>query len=394
MKKLLLKNTGIILSLLLLVACGGGNGDDERGTSYTIEGTLWQDSLSADTILYLLANHHTAGVEQVELSVVDGTFAWQYQSDSTLEMVDELILSTPRRGCLAHLYVGNGDQLHVEVDSLGKTVCSDRDSLNIWLQETVNLCENMHVTQARKYVDSICSNEGNLLRSSLLLREATYLVNDSLFVRRNLGHLSEEVKPAWIISAIEEQLDQRWQEMKRGSRIPAFEVQYGDSAETYQHMQGAIESLVLYFWADYDSASIDSLHLFKDISRDFGLYTDGKGFYNEKSKTKRSKPRRIELVSLCLHAQDSAAWRETVKDLPGKHVWLQAGFADPVAQYCYLKELPTLIFFDRYSDCRGLNVWGEDLYKVLESAVINSEIANYRPESQRRNAESKRDRKK
>jgi hypothetical protein len=65
-------------------------------------------------------------------------------------------------------------------------------------------------------------------------------------------------------------------------------------------------NLLVYFWADYDAPSVAAMRRLK------------------------SKDPKIQVLTFCLHAADSAAWRKAIASVEGRHVWLSDGMNHPM----------------------------------------------------------------
>ncbi len=344
MKKIL-SLSGFLVALFLLVACSEEHRRVSKGVPYILTGTLWQDSVTVDSVVTLMVDRHETcfsvvgdtipEFEEIELPVMQGRFS--YEGHAPID-ADELFIAD-QHGHVARLYGTSGASLTVEVLSTGKVEVSTSDS------------------------SALCK--------ALLLRDSIPFL-DSMTVRRALGKLPESAKPAWLTDCIDLELAQKSRPLHKNFRLPRTTVALSDT--TYGFLDSRPESLVLLFWAAYDSASVDSLKVFRQIARDYGLYTDAKTFEKDKSPTRSQKAHRIELMSVCLYAADSASWQATVKDIPGKHVLLPGGFAHPLTSGCQVNRLPFLLMVDRFSNYQTHNQWGADLYRFLNRTPLNSDL--------------------
>ncbi|MBO7378444.1 MAG: hypothetical protein J6U31_01675 [Bacteroidales bacterium] len=345
MKKILLF-IGCMAGLLLAVSCGGG--DQRRvsnGKPYSLVGTLWQDSVLVDSFVTLMVDRHESffsamgdtvpAFEEIVLPVVQGHFSYEGQAPID---ADELFVYD-QHGHLARLYATSGASLTLEVTQSG----------DVWVSKP----------------------DSSELLEALMLRDSIPFW-DSLAVRRALGKLSDAAKPAWLMERIDLELAQKTGHLGRNFRLPRVSLALADTA--YDLLDSRQESLVLLFWAAFDSASIDSLKVFQQVARDYGLYTDARTFKNEKSATRSRKAHHIELMSVCLYAPDSASWKSAVKGIPGKHTLLNAGFAHPLVSACEVRSLPFLMVTDRFGNYQTHNQWGSELYRFLERTPLNSEM--------------------
>lgn len=349
----LLNISAVLAVLCCLAACGK---DAERKT-YLLSGTLWQDSLSdAEVVLYV---GHQGAFEQQVVPVVNGAFSFQGESAD----MSEITLVYGRH--TAHLYAAPGAEIVVQLDSAGSVVWDGQDSINGWLASHEQVLSTMSSAKTRKYVDSVCHLSTGSIRSTLLLREQMQRLNDSLFVRRCLGSLSDEAKPAWLMRAFNEQFDRLSTKVNRNYRLPRAAMRLANDS-VFNLLDSRQESLLIFFWADYDSASIDSLVLLNGIARDYGLYDFEENFEKEKSPTRSKKMHKLALMTVCLHASDSAAWHSVVDSLPGMHSWIEGGFAHPLLTAFDINDVPANLQADRFSNMQSINKWGKPLVTWLE----------------------------
>lgn len=337
---------GVLLTTLVLFSCSEKKSRVAEGVPYMLTGKLWQDSTTIDTLVTLIVDRHEfsfsadgdslPAYEELLLPVVDGHFS--YQGKSPLD-ADELYLYD-QHGHVARLYGTSGAHLEVEVLKNG--------------------------TIKQTFIDSTA------LMRAILLRDSIPMLDDSLRVRRVLGGLPESAKPDWLMHSINTMLDQKSARIGKTTRLPRVELQLVDTV--YSLLSSRSGYLMLYFWSDDFPASVDSLQLFTQIARDYGLYSYADSFVKEKSKTRREKAHRIEMISVCMHASDSASWWSAIQKLPGKHTLLQGGFAHPLAKVCQIHQLPSLIVVDRFGNYQAKDAWGMELYKWLERAPLNSDI--------------------
>lgn len=335
-----------LLTSIVLFSCSETKLRVAEGAPYTLTGTLWQDSTTIDSLVTLIIDRHEFSFsaegdsmpvyEELSLPVVEGHFS--YQGKAPLD-VDELYLYD-QHGHMARMYGSSGANIQFHVLKNGTVQQSAPDS-------------------------------SDLMRT-LILRDSIPLLNDSLKVRRILGGLPESAKPEWLMSSINTMLDQMSNKMDKSTRLPRVDLQLTDTI--YSLLANRSEYLLLYFWSESVPSSVDSLRLFTSIAQDYGLYSFADSFVSNKSKSRREKARRIELISVCMYASDSASWKATIKNLPGKHTILQGAYAHPLASVCRIHQLPSLILVDRFGNYQSRDVWGTELYKWLDRAPFNSDI--------------------
>jgi len=365
-----LLNIGFLIAML---CCMAACGQKPAPKSYQVSGTLWQDSLSASEVLLYVDNQgdnqdDANDIVQYIVPVSNGAFSFQSETSS----LSELSLAYGNR--TLHIYATPGAEIVLQLDSAGKVTWSGTDSINGWLEEHNEILSKMTSADGRKYVDSVCHLQTNSIRSTLLLREQMQKLNDSLFVRRCLGSLSEEAKPLWLTRALNAQFDRQSTKLLHNYRLPRVSMKLS-SDTTYNLLDSRQESLLIFFWADYDSASIDSLHLLNDIARDYGLYGYEENFDKEKSPTRSKKVHKVELMTVCIHAADSAAWHHAVDSLPGIHTWVEAGFAHPLLSAFKIASIPSNLQSDRFSNMQSSNKWGKPLINWLENTPVKYSIS-------------------
>ena len=365
---------------MCLVSCSDTGRRVAKGTPYVLTGELYQDSLRTDSCMVLLIDRHEEcltddgdtlpAFEEIIIPVAGGKF--MYQGEVPYD-VDELTLVDQHNNA-AHIFAASGLQVGVTFAEDGSVEFADTDTINHWLAAKTRELDGARPDEIRKELDSICSTQSDNIRSTLLLREMMPSTGDSIFLRRTLGKLTDEAKPEWLLNDINDRFDIVSQKLGKNYRLPKAEVLLPDTS--YMLQGSRPESLVLLFWADYDSTSVDSLKIFSQIARDFGLYDNAKTFATEKSPTRSKNARRIELMSVCLHAQDSAAWLAVVKDIPGKHAWIREGMAHQLPAGCRVSHLPSIYCFDRFGNYQCHDRWGTDIYEFLNRANINSQVSN------------------
>lgn len=335
-----------VFGLFVLNSCSEPVRRVAQGTPYTLSGTLWQDSARVDSTVSLIIDRHEVSFsldgdsipsyEVLELPVVEGRFF--YQGKAPVD-ADELYLYD-QHGNVARMYGTSGAALSVEVLQDGTI-----------RQGAVDTTELLKV---------------------ILLRDSIVAINDSIKVRRLLGGFSDASKPEWLLRSINLLLDQKSRRLGKSVRMPRMDLPLEEGA--YSLLGNRQETLLMLFWSKDWAASEDSLKMFDAIARDYGLYQYADSFEKDKSKSRRPKAHRIELLSICLQTSDSAAWKSSIQDVPGKHVWLQGGWAHPLVTACCVRNLPAVVVVDRYGNYQSDNVWGEALYRCLDKAPYNSEV--------------------
>ena len=362
----------------MMSSCSSPEGRIATGEPYVLTGTLWQDSLTVDSCVTILIDRHTecltgegdtlAAFEAVTVPVVRGAFSYQGKVPYD---VDELTLIDQHEH-VARFYAASGSRIDIRIVEGGGVEYSASDTLNHWLSVMNSMLGAIDADARKQEVDSVCRLFPADVRSTLMLREAMPMIGDSVFVRRALGRLQEAAKPEWLMEDVNYRFDYLSHSKDKNFRLPKYEVQLPDT--TYSLQATRAESLVLLFWAECDSASVDSLRVFRQIARDYGLYDNADTFANEKSPTRSKHARRIELMSVCLGASDSASWLAAVDGIPGKHVWAKDGFANLIAVTCMVGRLPAIYCFDRYSNYQCDDKWGTSMYDYLNRANINSQV--------------------
>lgn len=338
------------MCLITLWSCSDSQRRVSQGASYTLTGTLWQDSTMVDSVVTLIVDRHEVSYtkqgdtlpasEIILLPVVEGCFS--YQGAEPYD-VDELCLYD-QHNHVVRLYGTSGARLNVSI-----------------------LQNDDVVVQASQ------QDTTDMLRL-VLLRDSIPYITDSLYIRRAMGGLPQSAKPEWLMRSINLMLDQQYLLKVPSSRLPRVDIQTPDTL--YPLLGNRSESLMMLLWSMEDSASVDSLQLLNYIAKNFGLYQYGKDFKQDKSPTRRRLAYRITLMSLCLYAPDSTAWKSKVKNLPGYHAILPGGYSHPLLTAYRIKNCPAVIVADRFGNYQTSNVWGEELYKYLEKSPQNSEI-NY-----------------
>lgn len=358
---------GMLGVLIALAACSKEAQNDTG--QYRLMGSICQDSTTVDSLLTLYVDNHSE-IEQVELPVIDGKFSFQRATND----LDELILIDQHHHS-TYLYATKGAEITLQLGKDGEYTIAESDSVNLWIDEQKKAMSALNKKQIVPFVDSLLLLHAGELRSGILLRDQVSVINDSVFVRRCMGRLSDNAKPNWLVKSIEASLDYQWLAISQKFTLPQETIQVGKKGETFNLRASRLEAVFLYFWADYDSLSVDSLQMLRHISRDYGLYDDAEKFSKEKSPSRSKSAHYIEMISICLHASDSAAWQAAVKDIPGKHCLLPGGFSNPLVTECKVNSLPYVLLTDRFGHymCHQ-KTSPSDLYMYLNRTPINVKV--------------------
>ena len=365
----------IIITLLIVASCSMTQNGEENtsGEEYTIFGTVFQDSTVASSDLIVFIDNHSK-LHQEDLPVLNGKFIFKSMTDD----VDEVFLVN-QKGKATKIYAAGGAEIEVNIDSLGVPSFVGKDSLNIALHEVYDkvdaLCEvtfRSYKDSVRVYLNKVGERYSGTVIPALVVREKMAEINDSVFLRQFLGQLPETSKPNWLVNSIEHQFDEKGTHLKpnmRLSPLPKFRTErdtvFFDMKETRQN------SAYMYFWAEYDSTSIDSLKMLEPLAKYHGLHQYAETF---KSDDANRRPKRIDLVTVCLNAKDSASWLKTIHGLPGYHIYLKDGLANPVMASWSINKIPYNLIIDRFSNIQDSYRWGKELRDVLEKAPTNFSI--------------------
>ena len=94
---------------------------------------------------------------------------------------------------------------------------------------------------------------------------------------------------------------------------------------------------------------------------------------------KKKKTKRLRILTFCLHASDSAAWRKAIRQIPGEHVWLKEGWNHPAVQDWEVEQVPGLLLIDRYAQVQERNIFSTELSKKVERLPEKSTTTNSLP---------------
>lgn len=348
-----------LLSFLLLsmVSCRDQEPAATEGNVYTVQARFDVDStLSLDHMVLYADNHVALYNDSLTLSP-DKTVSAERRTPA----IDELYLCSDG-GELCRFYAMGGMQVQLALSGRADSLvavfdASGGDTVNVWLREQMLAFEPMEAKERRTRMDSLCHQMAGDVRCALLLREEIRNLDDSVCVRRCLGALTPEAKPEWLVQSIEDLLTATSSYMERSRRLAAAKFVVNDST-TYDQGTTRSDYLLIYCWADYDQASVDSLKVLADLLADE---------YDMK---------RLVLLSCCLGPADSAAWQKQVGDLEGMHVLVPAGLADKRVRDWRVNRVPTLILCDMYNNQQQRNVWGKTLRDALTRVPNRSGFAH------------------
>lgn len=342
---------------LLLTACHGGGGGESDGRDYAVQATLATDSTVVLSHMVLYADSHAALREDSLQLSPDSTFRIECSTPG----FDELYLCSDG-GELCRCFATGGMEVHVRVSGSADSLVvdfepTDTDSINPWLQQQRGVFAAMTAAERRTTMDSLCHLMPADVRCGLLLRDEATALEDSIAVRRCLGALSGEAKPDWLVRDIEDLLAATSDYMSRTRRMQPAKFEINDST-VYDMGSNRSDYLVIYCWADYDTASVDSLRMLTRLLRD------------------DYEAKRLTLLSCCLGAADSAAWQRRVKGIDGQHVWLPAGLADLRVRRWGVERVPFVMICDMYNNQQRRDVWGRELREALDRVPNRSGFAH------------------
>lgn len=356
----LFRTLGWLGSLGMLWACGSAPPTDgtspaaEAGQPYRVAGMVVQDSLHADAPLRLCTDRHSA-LTCDTVAVRDGHFVHEGRTAD----VDELFLYTAG-GRAYRFYAAGGQDLGLEIDSMGSLHLAEADSLNTWLAAAQARLDTLLPDVLQRTLDTLCRANRTQVRAALLLRRYLPQLPDSVGIRRTLGALAPQAKPAWLMQEMEEALDRQSLRTKDGGIAATCKIQTSDSLIDLleKHPNGYL----ILFWADYAPLSVDSLRIMDDIARQYGLYAHEKEYLRHSGGR---QPKRLELMTVCLHATDSAAWRDAVRGVPGHHAWMQAGLNDPRIRRWQVEVVPQVLLLNQ-NGAVCATTWGSDLRRAID----------------------------
>lgn len=347
-KTFLLYNIIFFLILSAVSACKKSEHNEEEGGTYLVSGCVVCDStMSLDSLLLYVDNHNSLRIDTI---VPDDTFRFTRQYHT--KGLDELVLCCDS-GELCRFYAAEGMVVHFLLDVSKSEVraifeADENDTINAWLQQMSKNFASWSEFQRKDQLDALIADRDTSIRTTLLLRDHVMEFNDSVYVRRFLGGQAASAKPQWLIQSIEHLLDEKSFTKNRTRRLPAASFEMKDDSVLFNMAESRSDYLLIYLWADYSKASIDSL---KVLSKLIG----------EKYEDKR-----LKFMTCCLHTPDSAWWSQQVLKQPGMHTWVKGGMSDPRMKDWGIRQTPSVILLDMYNNQQQRDVWGETLRKALD----------------------------
>ena len=345
----------LFLALSILAACKGREGSHAE-RDYTVEGTFDVDSTIVLDHLVLYTDQHAS----LLFDSLDLNPQHSFVHTGSTRGLDELYLCSDG-GELCRFYAaGNSgvsmkfsvadDSLHVTYDA------SQGDSINPWLQQQAASFGTMSSSVRKDALDSLCHQHPHDIRCGLLLRDQIEVLKDSIFVRRCLGGLADDAKPDWLMKSIDRVLEESSRKPRPSRRLAPCTMP--TDSTTFDFSKSRSDYLLIHVWSDVSQASIDSL---KVLAK---LFSDEYG------------PKRLQFVTICLAAPDSAWWRQQTRDMEGLHVWLPAGLSDPRMRRWDIKEVPTVMVCDMYNNQQIRNEWGQRLRATLNRVPNRSSFTH------------------
>lgn len=346
-----------IAFLLLTAACHRGEDEANAGRSYLVNGTIVADSTLELDHLMLYADNHASLRSDTLLLSVQHTFSHEGRTAG----FDEIYLCSDG-GEIGRFFASGGMEVNLTIDGKDGAPsiafsASLSDTINPWMAEKLNILNNKTSTEQHTLLDSLCHQDPADIRNTLLLREMTGTINDSVFVRRCLGALADNAKPDWLIKDIDQILFETAPSFKVNRRLNSYNWQTSDSVG-FDMGSSRSEYLLIYCWADFDQTSIDSLKSLSNLIADE---------YDMK---------RLKLFSCCLHAPDSTWWKNKIASIDGIHTIVPAGLSDQRIRSWRIQQIPALILCDMYGNVQQKDVWGEKLRESLNRVPNRSGFAH------------------
>lgn len=357
-----MKQVRLILSLIIIfafVASCSKNDSEGIAESYSLVG-----SSTIDSVLYLYIDKHGT-LEHHKLVVNAGKFEFHGKTTD----VDELML-LDNRGWSTAVFATKGARIELSIDS-AHCVTILGDSLNVRFAEIVARLDTLGGNDLKCDLDSICLQYRHTLLSSLVLRERLSLVSDSVFLRQCMGRLGAEAKPAWMVNAIERLFDSQGDHLKRNVRLNPLPVWRTASDSIFDFSESRMNATYIYFWAEHSQLSLDSMKNIVPLAIKYGMH---EYFDTWKSLDKSRKPKRVDVLTVCLNAKDSASWLKQIDGLPGEHILLQDGLSNPVLKSWRINKIPYNIIIDRFSNIQDSYRWGKDLQDAIEKMPNNFSV--------------------
>jgi len=346
-----------IFSFLWLLTACHGSGEENAGRSYLVSGTMQVDSTVVLDRLVLYSDSHISLHADSIILTPQQTFTFEGHSAG----FDELYLCSDG-GELCRFYATGGMEVGLTLQSQPEGLkvafaVSPNDTINPWLQEQIAHFEALKPVERRTEIDSLCHQHSTELRTTLLLRDQIQAISDSVFIRRCLGSLSDEAKPEWLVKSITQLLSETAAEKRINRRLSNAAFQINDSTR-FDMSHTRSEYLVIYCWADYDQASVDSLQVLADLLE------------------KEYDMKRQKLLTCCLSIPDSAWWKSKTDNIEGNHTYIPAGLSDPRIYRWRVQRVPSLIICDMYGNVQKRDVWGQPLRDALNRIPNRSGFAH------------------
>lgn len=342
----------VLLIVTMLLGSCSSNSTNDGGIEYNVQISLETDStFMPDNLHLFIDKHHSITSDTLTLNK-NRTVKFTSSTAGT----DELLLTDNYGYEVCRFYATAGSNIDLTIrgkaDSISIDYTSATDTINGWLQHFSGITDNPTnpAETARKIQDTLdslrnCGETG--LRTTLLLRDFMPYMNDSIYVRRYIGSISQSGKPEWLIKSID-MLYPKLRPAKELGRLTASQFQTHDTLVAINTASRS-DYLLLYFWGDISAQSIDSL---KALSH---------------RVQKQYSDRRLTFISFCVSAPDSAWWNRHIEDLPtGHHTLLNGGFSDPRITDWSINQVPYVIVTDMFTNIQNRNIWNSDLEKVLD----------------------------
>jgi len=332
--------------MLLFSACHTSEGEDNVGRTYQVTATIETDStIVLDRLVLYTDSHNRLSADSLILTP-QRTFVHEGHTAS----INELYLCSDH-GELCRFFAAGGMNVGLTLTNVGDTLVTDfavteGDSINGWLQKEKAFLAQKTAEQCYVHLSQLCHHAPSDLRNTLLIREELVRLQDSIFVRRLLGGLTDEAKPKWLTRSIDRELVATSDYLTRNRRLSAG--LFPCDTASFDMSASRTNYLLIYCWADYDSASVDSLKVLDELLED------------------EYPMKRVEMLTCCLNAPDSAWWQEKMKGIEGHHAWLPAGLSDPRIYAWRLTQVPGLILCDMYNNQQQRNIWGGELRRALD----------------------------
>lgn len=333
---------------LVLAACGKNAQEQDQGRTYVVSGIVEADStLSLDNLMLYADNHSSMRVDTIELDA-----AHRFESQLRTAGFDELYLCSDA-GELCRFFATEGMEVEFSVSKGDSGLVvrfepTPTDSINAWLQQMDSLFVGQNEHRRHDIMDSVTARQDTSLRTTLLLRNHVLEFQDSLYVRRLLGGLPASAKPEWLTKSIDHLLDEVYADKSRSYRLKAASFDVKNDSVPYNLEDSRSDYLLVCCWANYSEASVDSLKMLEKLLKED---------YDEK---------RLQFLSCCLSAPDSAWWDLKTQNMRGHHTWVKGGLGDPRISDWGVRDVPAVILLDMYNNQQQRNEWGKPLRRALD----------------------------